>query len=886
MSGDLPTGTVTFLFTDIEGSTRLWEERPEEMAVGLERHDAILRDVIDRHDGYVFATGGDGYGVVFQRAERALAAAVDAQRRLVSEPWSDTCPIRVRMGLHSGETRERDGDYFGPTVNRCARIMSAAQPMQILMSDVTRGVVAEYGLDDVGFDVAGTVVLRGTADRVSLHSVVAAGLPVVDQPVLSPDRGGNIIAPLSSFVGRTAELVELSRALDEHRLVTLIGVGGVGKTRLAIEAGLEARGHRDGVWLVELGSINGVDEVAAAVSDALQLLPTPGVGFEQSVAEWCSARDLLVVLDNCEHVLRGAASFVGSLLTAAPQVKVLATSREPLMVRGEHVVPVPSLSLDDSGEVWSEAMEFFVERARSETPALDVVGHEEGIREICERLDGIPLALELAASRVRGLSIPEISSRLDERFRLLTGGRSGSVERHATLRATVDWSYDLLDRSEQDLFERLAVFAGRFDVDDAVGLSVDELDEFGVIDTLSALVNRSLVMRDDQLPGYRMLETLRAYGRERLTLADRIDEIRADHAVLMAAKARESRSLAAGPSEAAVTALLEAQMPDYGAAAEWAVAAARPELAVSIAIDCLATNWVTEEAGRWLDPLIDPDDSESAWMPTALTVAANHALFHESDTPKGAALARRATELDPAHSLAHSQACIASMFAGDGDAVVAHGQRSADSATDNMERLLGLMVLGNALFFNGRFDEASDVVAELREFGDSTRYPSAIATAHHLAGRLLAENDPEAAIVEFRAGLDVVEGLDLFVVESNLLRESIPALMRADPAAAIDAAVQFLKRCDERNDTGQVNNGLAYLVTILHDLGASELAAEVAGHVGHPLLAPTSAAQFRDTERALGHLLGNDYETRLAVGRNRSTRDLVSVILETLASNV
>ena len=882
MSWDRPSGTVTFLFTDIEGSTRLWEQRPAEMAVALERHDAIVRDAIDGHGGHVFATGGDGFGAVFQRAERAVAAAVDAQLRVMAESWVDECPIRVRMGLHSGETRERGGDYFGPTVNRCARIMALARPTQILVSEVVRGVVTEYGLGEVAFDVAGTVVLRGTAEGVTLYSVVAPGLSVVDHELVSAERGGNLVAPLSSFVGRETELAELLRALDQHRLVTLIGVGGVGKTRLAIEAGLEASGHRDGVWLVELGLIDSVDEVASTVSDAMRLLPTPGVGFDTSVAQWCSTRDLLVVLDNCEHVLRGAASFLGSLLAAAPRVKVLATSREPLMVSGEHVFPVPSLSLDATPGARSEAMMFFIERARSEAPTLDVVGQDEQIREVCERLDGIPLALELAAARVRGLSIGEISRRLDERFRLLTGGRAGSVERHATLRATVDWSYHLLDRSEQDLFERLAIFAGRFGVGDAIGLCGGEIDEFDVIDTLSALVNRSLVVRDDRVPEYRMLETLRAYGRERLNLAQRIDTVRRDHAVLMAAKAREARASAAGPSEAAVTALLEAQMPDYGSAAEWATSAGRPELAVSIATDCLATAWSTPEPGRWLASLIRSDVSEESWMSDALMVAANHALFYEADTPKGAAFAQRATELDPSNSFAHAQACIASMFAGDRDAVVEQGRLAADTARDTMERLLGLMVLGNALLFDGQLDEASTVVSELRELGDSTGHPSAIATAHHLAGRLLAETDPDAALPEFQAGLNAVDGLDRFVAEGNLQRELIALLMHSEPKAAINVAVEFLQRCDERNDTGQVNNALAYLVTILHDLGEPELATETAGHVGHPLLSPTDTVQFQNTERSLREALGQQYEAHHDRGRNRSTRDLITSILEVL----
>ncbi len=885
MSGGLPTGTVTFLFTDIEGSTRLWEQWPAEMAAALERHDAIIRDAVDRHDGHVFATGGDGYGVAFQRAERAVSAAVDAQLSLVAEPWPDHCPMRVRMGVHSGETRERDGDYFGPTVNRCARIMAAARPTQILVSDVTQGVVTEYGLGEIGFDVAGTVVLRGTVDRATLYSVVGGGLPVVEQAPLSAGREGNLGAPLSSFVGRAPELDRLLKALDGHRLVTLIGVGGVGKTRLAIETGLESRGNRDGVWLVELGLIDAADEVAAAVADALRLRPTPGVGFDVSVADWCSTRDLLIVLDNCEHVLHGAASFVNSLLTAAPRVKVLATSREPLMVAGEHIVPVPSLSFDESGGGTSEAVEFFVERARSELPAFDPEEHRDDVRDICVRLDGIPLALELAAARLRGLPIGEISRRLDERFRLLTGGRSGSAERHTTLRATVDWSYDLLDRTEQDLFERLTVFAGRFGVDDVVGLHGEDADEYEIIDTLAALVNRSLVVRDDRQPEYRMLETLRAYGRERLVRSDRTDAVRSNHALLMAAKARRHRFLVGGPLEADVAESLEAQLPDYAAAAEWAIGAAHPELAVSIAWDCLQTSWGSDEMRRWIDPLLPAEHDRHPWLPDALTIAANAALFQDADTPTGAALAARAVALDPTHSFAHAQACIASMFSGEIDEVVAHGRRSLDTATDTLERTLGLMVLGNALLFAGRFEEASTVVDELRLLGDSSGFPTAIATAHHLAGRLLAETDPEAALVEFRAGLEAVSGLDRFVAESNLRREMIPALMRTDPHAARLAAVEFLEHCDQRNDTGQVNNGLGYLVTLLHDLDEPELAAQTVGRVGHPLLAPTSAAQYSDTERALRELLGETYEVHVAAGRARRTRDLVGSILDVLASN-
>ncbi|MGI9641894.1 MAG: ATP-binding protein [Acidimicrobiia bacterium] len=881
--GALPTGTVTFLFTDIEGSTRLWDQHPEAMAVALERHDEIVRDVFGRHDGHVFATGGDGFGVVFQRAEQAVAVALEAQRFLASEEWDDECPIRVRIGVHSGETQERGGDFFGPTVNRCARIMAAARPTQILVSGITHDIINESGANDVGFASVGSAVLRGMADPMALWRVVAAGLPDIDEPLLQLDRSGNMVAPLTSFVGRRAELSGVVAALDQHRLVTLIGVGGVGKTRLAIEAALGARGHRDGVWLVELSLTDTDDDVAAALSDALRLQPTPGVGYDESVVEWCAARDLLVVLDNCEHVLRGAATLVKSLLTAAPQAKVLTTSREPLMIPGEHVVPVPSLSLEASPGELSDAVAFFAERARAELADFDVAAQADVVSDICARLDGIPLALELAAARVRGLSVQELSNRLDERFRLLTGGRSGSVERHATLRAAVDWSYDLLQPAEQDLFERLSVFAGRFGVDDAVGLRGDDVDEFDAIDTLAALVDRSLIVREDERPEYRMLETLRAYGRERLTLADRIDAVRADHAALMASKAKVARAESIGPGEAAVVARLEAQLPDYGAAAHWAIAAGQPALVVAIAADCLRAHWgANAEPSNWVAPLLQADLG-GAPMSDVFWLAAHRAMFYEGSPLDAVELAGRSIALDPSNSMAYAQAGVAAILAGHSDTVVEHGRSALEHASDDAERALALLVLSHALITAGRPKEAAVTAKELEQLGASRQYPSAIASAQYIHGEIMAETDPDAALAAFRLGLDALQGANLWIQEAQLRRAMIPLLMSADRPAALRAAADFIELCDQRNDTGQGNNALAYLVTILHDLGDPELAARVVGRVGDPLLLPAESAQYTETREALRQELGDRYDQLTSGGESTSTTAVVSMILDALA---
>jgi len=523
-----PTGTVTFLFTDIEGSTRLWDLAPGAMRSALELHDAIVRGAIARRSGVVFSTGGDGFAAAFPRAGDAFAAATDAQAQLASARWPAEAAVRVRMGLHTGEVVERDGDYFGAPVNQAARLMALGHGGQVLCSAVTAGLLgADAALVDLG-----EYRLRDVSAPQRVFQVGPGAFPALRALEELP---GNLRAPPTSFVGRAAELAEVVALVRAHRLVTLTGVGGVGKTRLALEAALVTAGEfPDGVWVVELGPVDDPAEVPDAAATTLGLMEQRGVNATESVTAALAGRRCLLVVDNCEHVLDAAADLIEAILARSPTPKVLATSREGVRAAHEQLWPVPSLDVRRGIE--SEAVALFVERARAVVPAFEMRTAEEraAVVEVCQRLDGIPLAIELAAARVIALAPAEIAAHLDERFRLLTGGRRAALERHHTLRATLDWSYSLLGEPERAVFDRLAVFPATFDAAAATAVATgDGIEDWDVIDALTGLVAKSML---DAGPGaggstrYAMLETVRHYAREQLAAAGSSDERRRRHA--------------------------------------------------------------------------------------------------------------------------------------------------------------------------------------------------------------------------------------------------------------------------------------------------------------------------------------------------------------------
>jgi predicted ATPase/class 3 adenylate cyclase/DNA-binding CsgD family transcriptional regulator len=526
VSGLLPTGTVTLLLADVEGSTQLWESQPKEMTAALARLNSVVSDVIASHDGVrpVEQGEGDSFVAAFARASDALAAALEMQR-------APLAPILLRIGLHTGEIQLRDeGNYAGPTINRTARLRDLGHGGQTLLSGATEALVLDALPSDAWLSDLGTHPLRDLPrpERVVqlCHPDMANEFPPLRVPKAVVSQ--HLPAQLTSFVGRNTELSQVRELLSENRLVTLTGAGGAGKTRLAIEvAGRLSGEFGDGVWCVDLAPITDPELVPLTVGRTLGLPDQPGRSTMDTLTRFIADRQMLVVLDNCEHLLDASAALTNALLGAAAGVTLLATSREPIGVAGEVSWRVPSLSLAD------EAIDLFTDRARRARPEFALSADNAAtVGEICARLDGLPLAIELAAARVRALSPAEILDSLHDRFRLLTGGARTAVRRQQTLRASVDWSHALLTEPERVLFRRLAAFLGGFDFKGAQTVaSGDEIERFQVLDLLTLLVDKSLVVADNAAgrTRYRLLETVRQYAAEKLGESGEADVVRARH---------------------------------------------------------------------------------------------------------------------------------------------------------------------------------------------------------------------------------------------------------------------------------------------------------------------------------------------------------------------
>jgi len=535
VSGLLPTGTATLLLADAEGSTRLWETQPDEMTAAFARLDHALGDLVSAHGGVrpVEQGEGDSFVAAFARASDAVACAFELQR-------APLAPIRLRIGIHTGEVQLRDeGNYIGATINRAARIRDLAHGGQTVLSGTTEDLVADVLPADAWLVDLGRYELRGVPRPERVVQLCHPDLVNEFPPLRTPKSVGahNLPVQLTSFVGRGAQMTALEKLLVDNRLVTLTGAGGAGKTRLGVEIAARIGAEfGDGVWYVDLAPITHPGVVPVAVARALGLPDQPGRSTMDTLLRFVRDRQMLVVLDNCEHLLDASAELVVALLGAAPGLTLLATSREPIGVAGEVSWRVPSLSLAD------EAVELFVDRARRARPDFAVDNdNAAAVGEICRRLDGMPLAIELAAARVRALSLAEILDGLHDRFRLLTGGARTAVRRQQTLHASVDWSHALLTEPERVLFRRLAVFLGGFDLDAAQAVAGRrDVERYQVLDLLTLLVDKSLVVAENTggRTRYRLLETVRQYALEKLAESGEADAIRSrhrDHYTAMAA---------------------------------------------------------------------------------------------------------------------------------------------------------------------------------------------------------------------------------------------------------------------------------------------------------------------------------------------------------------
>ena len=571
------SGDTTILFTDIEGSTRLWEQEPERMSQALAQHDVAARAAVEGNHGIVVKMIGDGLYAAFADPVDGLNAVLMLQQSLSDPAVTNGIPLRVRCGLHLGAVQRRDNDYFGPPVNRTARIMGAAHGGQILLSQaVVDSLGARLPAEVTLRDLGGIRLKDLTApERVYqiVHPQLRQDFPALRSLEATPN---NLPQQLTSFVGRELEIAEAEMLLKSARLLTLLGMGGLGKTRLSLQIAADVLdAYPDGVWFLDLAPIRDPSLVQSVAAQTLSVQEEPGRPLTQTLCAHVKQRKLLIIFDNCEHLVSACAVLANALLRAAPEVRIIATSREALRVPGEQTYTVLPLAVPDrtagvEALAKSDAVQLFLDRARLHKPSFALTEREgPAVAELCARLEGIPLALELAAGRMRTLSVADINVRLRDRFKLLTGGGVVLLERQQTLRALVDWSYDLLQENERVLFDRLGVFAGGFELaalEEICG--ADPLTPEDVLDLLTSLVDKSLVMaeKSDDVSRYRTLETIRDYARERLVQRCELAAMAVRHCNHYFVMAKAANRGLNGPEQAEWTRRLEAELDNLRAA--------------------------------------------------------------------------------------------------------------------------------------------------------------------------------------------------------------------------------------------------------------------------------------------------------------------------------
>ncbi|HEY3247668.1 MAG TPA: adenylate/guanylate cyclase domain-containing protein [bacterium] len=615
----LPSGTVTFLFADVEGSTRLLHRLGDLYPQALAAFRGLMAGAIADAGGQEVDEQGDAIFAVFSRAHDAVGAAVDAQQRLAAHAWPAGSDLRVRMGLHTGEPTVSASGYVGMDVHRAARVCQAAHGGQIVVSQATVTLVADDLPAGLDLKPLGEHRLKDLTGSIRLFQIVAAGLPDEFPPLRSlASRPNNLPAQLTTFIGRNRELTELRTRLAVARMLTLTGAGGSGKTRLALQLAADRLDDfPDGVWWVDLAPLNDPALVPQAVATALGIREQPDRPLQDSLLDYVRLKRLLLILDNCEHLVASCAALADLLLRQSPDLRVLATSREGLGIAGETLYPVPPLALPDSDRVAPEvltqyeAVQLFADRAASLVLSFAVTERNGAvIAQICRRLDGIPLALELAAARVKALSLEQIAARLDDQFRLLTGGSRTALPRHQTLQSAIDWSFTQLTSAEQGLFRRLSVFAGGFTLDAAevVGSS-EAAGRADVVDLLGHLVDKSIVIADGQNSEarYRLLEPLRQYGRDRLIASGEIDAARTRHLQWFVQLGEQAQPSLRGTGQAQWLGRLEAEHDNLRTALRWSLTSHDIERGLRLAV-AISRFWYLHghisEGRRWFDELL------------------------------------------------------------------------------------------------------------------------------------------------------------------------------------------------------------------------------------------------------------------------------------------
>jgi len=859
---DLPTGTVTFLLTDIEGSTRLWETVPDAMEVALERHNRLVAGVVEDHGGVVVTSRGEGdsFFAVFASAVAAVEAAGACQLALHGEAWPAGAALRVRMGLHTGEAHVQEGDYVDHApINRCARVKAAGHGGQVLVTKATRDLVEGRLGGGFGLTRLGEFQLRDLAESELIYQLIHADLPA-NFPPPNTVHVGNLPLQVSSFVGRAQELEQTAAALAAARVVTLTGPGGVGKTRLALQAaGQVLPRFSEGAWLCELAPVRdpaGVDDAVAAV---FALTARAGQSTREALMEFLRGKQLLLVLDNCEHLLEGAAAVAGVLARSCGRLVILATSREALRIDGERLVPVPSLGVpgaeaDLAAITEAEAVRLFAERAAAVKPGFAVTTENAAaVAAVVRRLDGVPLAIELAAARVPTMTPAELARRLERSFAVLAAGRRGAVERHQTLRAVIDWSFNLLTEPEQRLLPRMAVFAGGCTLEAAEAVCGGEgIDPDAVFELLAGLVARSLVVAEEHGPGtrYRLLETIRQYGEQRLEGAGEAGRWQARHARYYADLLGRVRDDAHEPDPEVFWALrLSAEQDNLLAAWSWAIGTGNVDTAFRMLAGFAPCEvWTTYPlvlAGEAALGL--PGAAEHPGYPLVLAVSAVFASYR-ADVTGAEQLCRRAAEANARRdspdwrveetvcAVRRNIAMITGAF-GDAPRLSEQAAGLARAGGDLADASLHLGIAVAAHMLAADAPAALPLAREALELARQTGAPALIASGLLAVGLAVADTDPGQARACLRESRELSTALG-YHSALDLVWAAAIAFLVGDQAAALDLGRSAIRGLQWGGDRFRISFVLyliaGTLATIRPEAAASILGAAESRIVGSP----------------------------------------------------
>jgi predicted ATPase len=859
---------VTFLFTDVEGSTRRWEADAVEMRAALASHDKVLRAAIEAHGGWLFKHTGDGVCAAFTSPRSAVDAAVAAQREL---------ELPVRMGTATGEAELRDGDYFGTVLNRAARVMAAGHGGQILLAESTASLITGADLLDLG-----PRRLRDVPVPVKLFQVRAPGLQTEFPPLRALDRTpGNLRPAATCLIGREPELDDVQAAVRAHRLVTLTGVGGVGKTRLSLEvASRLADEFPDGVWLFELAAVADPGAVPDAVAAVLGIIQQPGKTVSESVAAALEGRVRLMVIDNCEHVLNAAADLIEAILAQSETVKILVTSREGLGVADEQLWPVPSL--DVRAGIDSAAVNLFMERAHSVAPrfSMDTSDEAEAVVEICARLDGIPLAIELAASRMASMTASEVRDRLDQRFRLLVGSRRG-FQRHYTLRHAVAWSYDQLDDPEKALLQRCSVFAGGFDLQSACAATFSD-DEFATMDLLDALVRKSLLVADRSAgrTRYSMLETIRQFAEEQLVSSGTATQARSAHASYFAGREADITALWDGPRQRDAYVWISAELANMRTAFRWAADHGDLDVAAGIASYAGPLGYLVGncEPISWAEELIEPARAVDHPRLAFLYVQASLCwVLGRIEEAVGYADAGQRVIDNGGEVPFGSEGRLGFVYAAIGQPERWVEWCRAQLARGHDTHALTRTNLVIALTAAGASEEARAAANGMIEAAEATRNPYVLSFALYGYGYALSDADPVRALEVLRRGLVIAQESGNRYVEANLATALSPLeAAHGDSLAALEDVALAIRNFYDSGNVGLVRSTLATFAVLLERLGRLEPAATIAGFA----LSPIAAAAAPEITTAITHVrdvLGDQaYESLARKGETMTTAAIVA----------